>query len=437
MSEPWEDFAQTAKPPWEDFAKSGGSVPAPDDSHGIMANIAGGVVEPVLAMGTGMIAKPVSDIAGLARLGMEGLRRSGISSIEQRDPATVQRDVQQALTYAPRTGVGQFVTEWNPLALVGKGMNWLGSQAESLIAPPDTSGPVRNALGSGVHEAVNQLPMLAGVKAPVAAAAAKTGLRGGAEWMMAKAAKPSAQDWLTGKADKAIGTLLDEGINVSRGGVETMRDRVFTLNDEIKKKIAESPAIIEQPELMAKVDTQMTKLLNKFYKQATYTTDIAAIQKAWDEVANHPMLQGDIPVRFAQDIKQGTYRSLGEKAYPGGSTAGATAAEKEIARIMKDEVAKAVPEVRPLNAEESKYLNTLSVIERKAMMEANKNPIGLGWLSTNPLHMAAWMADRSAMFKSLVARMFNVGSKVTPKMDVAGPLIGEATTAQADQDKMK
>jgi len=395
-------------------------------------------------MATGMIAKPVSDVAGLTRLGMEGLRRIGVP-FEQRDPLTTQRDVQNAFTYQPRTQAGQAVTENNPLALFGKGVNWLGQQAENAVAPSATSGPLQNMLGYGVHEIVNQAPTALGFGVPAAAAGTKSltmGAPGGgagmftARGMMQGAMKPAAEDLLTGKAGKAIDTMLDEGLNVSKGGVETMRDRVFNLNDEIKQKIAASPAVISQPGLMAQVNQQMNQVLGKFYNQALYSTDIAAIQKAWNEVANHPLLQGpDIPVQRAQSIKQGTYKSLGEKAYPGGNTSGGAAAEKEVARIMKEEVANAVPEVRPLNAEESKYLNALSVVERKALTEANKNLIGMGWLTTNPIHMAMWMADRSSLFKSLVARMIAGGSRAIPEMNVAGPVSGVVTTDQADRQK--
>lgn len=441
MSGPWEDFATTAEAgPWVDFAKPF-EQPKKTRDYG-NPNI--GIGEAALAIGSGMIAKPASDVIGLARLGMEGLRRAGVSFIDKRDPLTVKEDVQRAMTYEPRTEIGKAVSEYNPIALIGKGVNWLADKAGSFVAG-DESSPVRNALGSGVHETVNQLPTFLGMKAPAAAAATKgaiMGAEGGgagmftARGMMQGAMKPSSKDLLTGKAGRAIDTMLDEGLNVSKGGVETMRDRVFALNNEIKDRIANSPAVISQPGVMAQVNREMNGLLNRFYKQATYTTDIAAIQKAWDEVVNHPMLQGpDIPVQLAQEIKQGTYKSLGDKAYPGGQVAGGAAAEKAVARIMKEEVANAVPEVRPLNAQESKYLNVLSVVEKKALMEANKNLIGMGWLSTNPVHMAAWMADRSSLFKSLVARMLSSSAKAIPEMNIAGPVAGVATTDEADKQR--
>jgi hypothetical protein len=63
--------------------------------------------------------------------------------------------------------------------------------------------------------------------------------------------------------------------------------------------------------------------------------------------------------------------------------------------------------VGALNAEESRLLTTLSVAERRALMEMNKNPMGLlRWLTTRSA-WAMFMADKSALFKSLAARAVN------------------------------
>jgi hypothetical protein len=193
--------------------------------------------------------------------------------------------------------------------------------------------------------------------------------------------------------------------------------------------------MVDQPTLMLNLRGKFNDLTDKFMRQGLQSTDVAVIQKAWNEVRNHPLLQGpDIPVQTAQEIKQGTYRSLGEKAYPGGNPSGGNAAEKAIARSMKEAVDNAVPEVRPLNAQESKMLNALNMIERKALTEANKHTVGFGWLTTSPVHFAAYMADRSSLFRSLVARMLNTTSEALPTMSAAGPAMGMAVS-QNDPDE--
>jgi len=96
-----------------------------------------------------------------------------------------------------------------------------------------------------------------------------------------------------------------------------------------------------------------------------------------------------------------------------------TEAQKSIARGLKDEIADAVPEVAPLNARESDLLNALKVSERRALIEINKNPMGLSLLASNPATWAAFMADRSAGFKAIVARMLYSGQKAIPQVGTA------------------
>jgi hypothetical protein len=55
----------------------------------------------------------------------------------------------------------------------------------------------------------------------------------------------------------------------------------------------------------------------------------------------------------------------------------------------------------------------------------NKNPVGMTALAHNPLAAAGFMADRSAAFKSLAARLIN--NAAVPAANAAGQkLIGNA-----------
>src|SRR3990167_10396587 len=101
-------------------------------------------------------------------------------------------------------------------------------------------------------------------------------------------------------------------------------------------------------------------------------------------------------------MKQGTYKAIGGKNY--GELKGAeTEAQKALARGVKEEISSAVPNVAALNKREGNLLNALSVAERRALMDANKNPLGLGVL--NPATLALWLWDRSGWAKAMTARM--------------------------------
>ena len=110
----------------------------------------------------------------------------------------------------------------------------------------------------------------------------------------------------------------------------------------------------------------------------------------------------------------------------------ATEAQKTLARGLKEGIAEAVPGVAGLNAKESALINALQLAERRAAVEGNKNLGGLAWLSHSPATWAAFMADKSGAFKSIVARMMHSGAKTIPQ--TAGQL-GGAGYEVATQNK--
>lgn len=286
---------------------------------------------------------------------------------------------------------------------------------------PETSA----AVGTAANLGLQALPMLAGGEA---AKMASPVLRSKAEELMQSAMKPKYGDLDKGNAAKAIDTMLEEGINVSKGGVAQLRTKINELNEQIFDAIKNSPATVDKNQ----VASALLIPLKKFEMQVNPGADVQAIEKAWTAFLEHPLLAGmkDIPVELAQKLKQGTYRALGDKSY--GELKGAeTEAQKHLARGLKEGIADAVPEVAGLNAQESKLINALNIVERRVLMDANKNPAGLSLLAKNPEAWAAFMADRSPMFKSLAARLLNHEAEALPAS--AGRVVGAAAGAYAGQ----
>lgn len=123
-----------------------------------------------------------------------------------------------------------------------------------------------------------------------------------------------------------------------------------------------------------------------------------------------------IPVKMAQELKKGTYKTL-SKSY--GEMKGAEIeAQKALARGLKEEIAQAVTGIDKMNKRESDLLNALKVTERRTMMDANKNPVGLGPLAPNKAMLLAFLADRSAALKSFGAR----GLYQASRPDISGLL---------------
>lgn len=252
---------------------------------------------------------------------------------------------------------------------------------------------------------------------PLIGAAASPLLRGGARSLMQSAIKPTIKQLQTGDADVAIDTLLQHGLSPNSKGVEKLRDLISDRNSQIKQAIAGSNATINKSTALLPLNETM----RDFSRQVNPTADINAITAVGRDFLGHPVYPGaQIPVQAAQDLKQGTYSILAKKYGQVGTAE--TEAQKALARGLKDEIASAVPVVKGLNAEESRLLKTLDVAERRALMELNKNPMGLSLLSGSGAAWAAFMADRSAAFKSIAARMLNR----TSQAGAAAPYVGRA-----------
>lgn len=281
----------------------------------------------------------------------------------------------------------------------------------------DAGGAVTDATGSpgagfAANVAVQAAPtILTGVGTSAALAPKFEAL---AQRLMQSAVKPTKYDQRTGAAAKAIDTMLEEGINVSAGGMQKLRAEIDRLNEAIKVSLQNHPGTIEQRNVVKVLDD----LAEKFKKQVNPQSDLAAIRKAADDFLNHPSTKtlSEMPIQMAQEMKQGTYRALGNKAY--GELKGAEIeAQKALARGLKDEIAKAAPGIENLNAAESRLLNALKVVEPRVQMSANKNPVGLGILTAEPENLgrlAWWLADRSPLMTSLAARGVNAGSRAIP-----------------------
>lgn len=230
------------------------------------------------------------------------------------------------------------------------------------------------------------------------------GMDKGSNRLMQSAIKPTIKQLQTGDSATAVQTLLDRGINPNAAGVEKLRSLIDGVDGKISAAITNSSATIDKQAVLSR----LAGTNQRFSNQVSPGLDLKAIQGVADDFLSHPgfpLPMTSIPVQAAQDMKRGTYQVLAKKYGQLGSAE--TEAQKGLARGLKEEIAAAVPEVSALNAEQSNLLTTLKVSERRALMEMNKNPMGLAALATSPVSWAMFMADKSALFKSLAARSLN------------------------------
>ena len=251
-------------------------------------------------------------------------------------------------------------------------------------------------------------------------------IKAGASRLMQSALKPAIADLKNGNAAIAVRTLLEDGINATKGGVNKLRNMIEMKGSVIDDMVANSTGTVSRPEVMKSLDYTR----NKFMNQVSPTSDLNAIKNVADDFMSHPSIiskgASDVmPVQQAQALKSGTQKVLSKKYGQLGSAE--TEAQKSLARGLREQISKAIPDIAPLNAKEAELIKTLNVVERRALMDANKNPMGLALLANNPASWAAFMADKSALFKSLAARSINRTAPLAP----VGAQIGVYGTAQA------
>lgn len=291
------------------------------------------------------------------------------------------------------------------------------------------AGPVRNvatrlgagaATGGAMSGAVDfdnvGTGALFGAALPAAGMVATNTLKPAAKKLMQSAIKPTIEQLRKGQAKVAIDTLLDYGISPTQKGVEQLRAHLDDINTQVADKIASSKATVDKRNVLS----YLSDVNKRFANQVSPQSDMAAISGVADDFIAHPAFTGQrIPIQAAQKLKQGTYKALKGKYGEVGSAA--TEAQKALARGLKENIGKAVPDVIPLNLEEQRLLDTLKVTERRALMELNKNPVGLSALASNPVGFAAFMADRSAAFKAITARMLNRTADIPIGTALANP----------------
>lgn len=248
--------------------------------------------------------------------------------------------------------------------------------------------------------------------------------------LMWSAVKPTLADQQKGKAARAVKTLLEEGVSPTKGGVNKLRTMAEKLTPEIEQAVAQSPERISK----AAVADRLRQTSQQFENQVNPTSDLRAVENAWTEFMQHPQLAGktDMSAQLAHKLKQGTYQQLGSKPY-GELQGAATEAQKALARGLREEVAKAVPSVVKPLARQSDLYNALNVAERRALMDLNKNPAGLALIAPNKAQLAAFLADKSAAFKALLARMMYSGGETMG--EAAGGVTGGVIGARSGRDE--
>lgn len=216
------------------------------------------------------------------------------------------------------------------------------------------------------------------------------------EKLMQSALKPDKKQRDTGQAKIAATVMLENDIPVSSSGVKILKDKVDDLNEKITSTVSGS----EIPVNKSQVLSVFSDLRKKYSKQGLPKKDLDAINAAEQEfIKSHPDI---LTAEDASRIKSGTYQAIGERAY-GEEKSINVEIQKAIARGLKEQVEKVDINVKPLNAEQQKLLQTLKVLEPRVLAEGNKDVIGIAQANPNPSSITSVFLEK-AFPKSLIAK---------------------------------
>lgn len=311
------------------------------------------------------------------------------------------------------------------------------------------------ALGGAAGESARQLSRRAmGESAPATAGEAAGGValggavQGGAQavgmglgagmakaapWLMQSAVKPTLatlKEYGT-TAPKLVKTLLDEGVNVTTGGLARLRNLLDATNQEIAAAVANAPGSIAKKNVAARV----APTAQRIGRQANPTADLKAVGDSVEEFMKHPVYGGPtLSVAEAQAMKQATYQQIGKKY--GEASSASIETQKALARGLKEEIAEEVPQIAALNAKDAQFMAAADAVGRRVALSGNKDPVGFAWVASHPATFLAALMDRHPIVKSMLAngayRAAATVSKVSPQA-IRAAVLALATDERGDE----
>lgn len=298
------------------------------------------------------------------------------------------------------------------------------------MAATHMPAPVAGALGYGANVGMQMIPAVVG--GMIGAREGAPIMRAGAERVMRSALKPSVAAVENGKAGRAINTLLDEGggifpgVNVTPGGAAYLQRGATNLGNQAQAILDNSPAMVNKVAATNPMNQAIQRIQDRVGRPNESRQAMESVQNEF--LSNEPW-DTHIPIARANRYKQSEYQRIGDAAYGELSTPNREAG-KTLARGLRGEIETLEPSVGPINAQQGDLLNALNQVTRRNAVSGNKDPVSFGALATDPRAMAAFMAQRSELIKSLLARSMNAGREVIP--GAAGAGIGAAYGQQGE-----
>lgn len=191
--------------------------------------------------------------------------------------------------------------------------------------------------------------------------------------------KPSLAAGSRGKAQEIVRTAIAEGIPISNRGTAKAQTLIDALNHKVDALIKASG---DRVDLKSIANDVRAWARQEYYKPGVALDDYDAAMAVADRIDRHPSLnippgvnpsRIDVPMPKAQEVKRGLQRSAN---YESASKRSAeNAAEKRGAATARTTIESKVPAVAPLNARESRLLDTMKAVKAAVEREKNQNAL--------------------------------------------------------------
>lgn len=193
-----------------------------------------------------------------------------------------------------------------------------------------------------------------------------------AEKLYSAAIKPSTT-LSPAERSAVIQTGIAERLLPNQGGMDRMRGLMGMTGDQVDAIIKNSPAQIDSVDVGLNAGNQIRGGVHSNTVAPTAAQQASgAVMRDFMDNYGH----GEIPIQQAQRLKQNTYKAIAD-AY--GELSGPDKeARKALAKSLKDEIAKAEPDVAVLNERLGKLMELQPELERALSRTQNHNFIGLG-----------------------------------------------------------
>jgi len=225
---------------------------------------------------------------------------------------------------------------------------------------------------------------------------------------------------------------LEEGVTVSPRGLEKVQGRIEDVNTRITESIggAKDRGVLVDPRTVVK---RTKGLKERFSEQVSPQEDLSAIDRKIQDFLTHPQhsrpsktnpdarVPTRIPVDEAQKLKSGTYRELRGK-YGQERTAGIET-EKALARGIKEEIARQVPEIGELNARDTRLIALEDALEDAVRRTGNRDVLGLKStiaLAANPKVLLATVMDHPGVKSALAQILYKTSKGNLPSLRIGG-----------------